>query len=166
VVAPPPASKHPRQTKTDRKREHLSEIACTLRRRYGLVVNAAAEVEKPRQRLSGDIAVFSPEEVWAQVRAAESIQDGAVFLTAAFTGLRLGELIALRRREVDFTGSVIRVRASYSAGALRTPKSGKVRSVPMVPDVAAVLARLSDRGHCVGDDELVFPSRAVLSPRR
>jgi integrase len=82
-------------------------------------------------------------------------------LTAAFTGLRLGELIALRWRDVDFAGSVIRVRASYSAGALTTPKSGKVRSVPMAPDVAAVLARLGDRGHSVGDDELVFPGDAA-----
>jgi len=62
---------------------------------------------------SGDIEVFSPEEVWALVRAAASEQDAAIFMTAAFTGLRRGELLALRWREVDFSGSVIRVRASY-----------------------------------------------------
>jgi hypothetical protein len=32
-----------------------------------------------------DIQVFSPEEVIALVRAADSDQDGAIFLTAAFT---------------------------------------------------------------------------------
>jgi integrase len=36
--------------------------------------------------------VFSPEEVMALVRAADSEQDAALFLTAAFTGLRSGEL--------------------------------------------------------------------------
>ena len=41
-------------------------------------------------RASGDIQVFSPEEVWALVRAAGSEQDGAIFLTAAFTGLADG----------------------------------------------------------------------------
>ena len=132
------------------------------RRRYGLPVNPAAEVEKPRQVVSGDIDVFSPEEVWALVRAADDEQDGAIYLTAAFTGLRMGELIALRWRDVDFAGSVIRVRASYSAAVLTTPKSGKVRSVPMAPDVATVLARLGDRGVSVGDDELVFPGDAAL----
>jgi predicted RNase H-like HicB family nuclease len=75
------------------------------------------------------------------VRAAASLQDGAIFLTAAMTGLRRGELVALRWRDVDFTGQAIRVRANYSFGELVTPKSGKVRTVPMVPDVAEALAR-------------------------
>jgi hypothetical protein len=45
-------------------------------------------------RASGDIQVFSPKDVWALVRAAASGQDGAIFLTAGFTGLRMGELLA------------------------------------------------------------------------
>jgi integrase len=45
------------------------------------------------------------------------------------------------------------VRASYSAGALTTPKSGKLRSVPMAPQVAETLARL---GRTATDDGLVF----------
>ena len=39
---------------------------------------------------------------------------------------------------------------------MTTPKSGKVRSVPMAPDVAAALAPLGRRGHWTGDDDLVF----------
>jgi integrase len=81
-------------------------------------------VEKYRQRWSGDIDVFSPEEVLALVREAGSEQDAAIYLVAAYTGLRRGELLALRWRDVDFAGSVVRVRASYAAGQLTTPKSG------------------------------------------
>ena len=105
---------------------------------------------------SGDIDVFSPEEVYALVRAAASEQDAAIYMTAAFTGLRRGELIALHWRDVDFAGSTIRVRGNYSEGVLTTPKSGKVRAVPMAPDVASALARLGDRENWVGDDDLVF----------
>jgi integrase len=114
-------------------------------------------IERHPVRLAGDIDVFSPEEVWALVRAAASEQDGAIYLTAAFTGLRRGELLALRWRDVDFPGSVVRARASYAGGALTTPKSGKVRSVPLAPEVAAALAKLSQRDWFTGDDDLVFP---------
>ncbi len=46
---------------------------------YGLALNPLARVEKHPQRRSSDIEVFSPEEVWALVRAASSEQDAAVF---------------------------------------------------------------------------------------
>ena len=134
----------------------LHGILKRARKVWGLQVNAAAEVDKPALTRSGDIQVFSPEEVWALVRAAASAQDGAIYLTAAFTGLRLGELLALTWRDIDFAGSVVRVRASYAAGVLTTPKSGKVRAVPLAPDVASALAQLGRREHWVGDDDLVF----------
>ncbi|HEY1509851.1 MAG TPA: site-specific integrase [Solirubrobacteraceae bacterium] len=134
----------------------LHGILERARKAYGLSANAAADVEKFPQRRSGDIEVFSPEEVWALARAASSEQDTAIFMTAAFTGLRTGELLALRWRDVDFAGTTIRVRASYYAGQLTTPKSGKVRAVPMAPDVAAAIAKLGRRDDWVGDDDLVF----------
>ena len=125
-------------------------------RAYGLPTNPATGLERHPSKLTGDIDVFRPEEVWALVGAAESDQDGAIFLTAAFTGLRRGELLALHWRDVDFDSSLIRVRASYAGGMQTSPKSGKVRSVPMAPDVAAMLKRLSEREHFTGEDELVF----------
>jgi integrase len=70
----------------------------------------------------------------------------------------MGELLALRWRAVDFAGPAVRVRASYYAGHLTTPKSDKVRAVPLAPDVASGLARLGEREHCVRDDDLVFAS--------
>jgi integrase len=126
---------------------------------WGLPMNPAADVERHPDRQSGDIEVFSPEEVHALLRAAHDERDAAVYATAAFAGVRMGELRALRWRDVDFPRSVIRVRASYAAGELSVPKSGKVRSVPMVDEVSQHLARLAGD---VRDDDLVFAEEGGL----
>src|SRR3954471_11685699 len=48
------------------------------------------------------------------------------------------------------------VTASYTNGELSTPKSGKVRSVPMAPEVTEALAQLGQRERFVRPDGLVF----------
>jgi integrase len=123
---------------------------------WSLPVNPAAELERHPDRVSGDIEVYAPEEVWALARAGFDERDATVYVTAAFTGLRMGELRALRWRDVDFERSVVRVRASYAEGELSVPKSGKVRSVPLVAEVAQALARLGERDGWNADDDLVF----------
>ncbi|HEX3854971.1 MAG TPA: site-specific integrase, partial [Polyangiaceae bacterium] len=127
---------------------------------YCLPSNPVSGVERHPVRMTGDIEVFSPEEVWALVRAAASEQDGAIYLTAAFTGLRRSELLALRWRDIDFAGCTTRVRASYADGALTTPKSGKVRAVPLAPEVALALRRLAARPRFTSADDLVFVGEA------
>ena len=128
------------------------------RRVWKLPTNPVRDVDRPHTApTAGGIDVFAPEEVLALMRAAAGEQDAALFLTAAFTGLRQGELIALRWCDVDFPGQHVRVTASYTNGALTSPKSGRVRSVPMAPPVAEALARLSQREHWTHDDDLVFP---------
>src|SRR5205085_4188622 len=80
---------------------------------YGLPRNPLANVDRYRVRASGDIEVFSPEEIWALVRAAASEVDGTIFLTAAFTGLRRGELLGLRWLEVHLVPAKLRVRVNF-----------------------------------------------------
>jgi hypothetical protein len=111
---------------------------------YGLAVNPLARIEKHPQRSSGDIEVFAPEEVWALVRAAASEQDGALFLTAAFTGLRLGELLALRWRDVDFAGETIPLCRHLFAPS----SSGRRRFA----NVLAAASSCSRTGHALRSD--------------
>jgi integrase len=115
-----------------------------------------ATLERQTVRYSGDYDFYSREEITALTTGAASEQDAAVYLTAAMTGLRRGELIALRWRDINFDGHAIRVRANYSFGELVTPKSGKVRAVPMVPAVSDALANLRLRELFVDDDDPVF----------
>jgi integrase len=91
--------------------------------------------------------------------------DAALYRTAAMTGLRRGELLALRWRDVDWLASRIRVRQNYVRGEFGTPKSRRsTRSVPMALDVAAALETLSKTSRWTGDDELVFAHPATGEP--
>jgi integrase len=125
-------------------------------RRGWVAENAAQAVDEHPVKYSGDYDLYSREEIEALIRAAASDRDGAIYATAAMTGLRRGELVALRWGDVDFAGQAIRVRGNYSHGEVVTPKSGKVRVVPMVPEVAQHLARLGQRERFARDDDPVF----------
>lgn len=126
------------------------------RRVWKLPANPAADVERPKVRNAKAIDFYTPEEVWSLVRAAEGEQDAAIFLTAAFTGLRMGELLALRWRSVDFERRSIRVERGFTLGVEGPPKSNRSRAVPMADEVAQSLAKLTQREHFTGDGDLVF----------
>ena len=87
---------------------------------------------------------------------AANEQDAVIFRVAAFTGLRLGELRGLRWGDIDW--SPARPRSPLVHGRRRAgpPKSGKVRSVPLVDQAARALDELSRRERWTGDDDLVF----------
>lgn len=125
---------------------------------YDLAANPVAKVRRQPQTRSGDFNVLAPPQVSALARAAENTQDATLFTTAAFTGLRLGELRALRWRDVDFVGRIVHVRQNYVAGEFTSPKGKRVRSVPLIDQAAAALDSLSQRERFTGDDDFVFPS--------
>jgi len=65
-----------------------------------------------------------------------------VFLCAARTGLRMGELLALRWEDLDFNGRFIQVSRSYTHWKITTPKSGESRRVDMSLELAQTLKDL------------------------
>lgn len=134
----------------------LHGIFKRAQRVHGLTGNPAAGAERQPYRRSGDFQVLDPGEVAQLAACADNIQDAAIFTVAAFTGLRLGELLALRWCDVDFARRLVHVRRSYVAGREDTPKSGKVRSVPLIDQGARALDQLSRREHFTADDDRVF----------
>jgi integrase len=94
--------------------------------------------------------------------------DRAIWLTAAMTGLRQGELLALRWVDVDWAAARLRVRQNYVRGEFGTPKSRRsVRSVPMADEVAGELDRLFKASRWQQDEDLVFahPGTGLALPK-
>jgi len=72
------------------------------------------------------------------VAAAEG-QLRTMLLTALRTGMRHGELLALRWQDVDLVAGRITVRQNVVRGVIGTPKSGKPREIPLGDEVRGAL---------------------------
>ena len=140
----------------------LHSIYAFAERRGLVAANPVRLVDKPRAADSDpDVRFLGEAELERLLGAVPGDLRGPVerplYLTAAMTGLRQGELIALRWRDVDFAAARIRVRRSCVRGEFGTPKSRRsTRSVPMAGRVALELERLLGRSAYNCDDDLVF----------
>jgi integrase len=91
--------------------------------------------------------------------AAEDAQDAELFRVLAYTGLRLGEAVALRWADVDFSARRLIVQRALSGDAETTTKAHRVRHVGLATAAAGALARLAGRGDFTARDDYVFCSR-------
>jgi integrase len=96
------------------------------------------------------------EAAW---RAWEDRQDAELYRVAAYTGMRLGELLALRWEDVDLQRRLLIVHRAVSAGVEGPTKSRQARALPLADVAAAALARLAGRGDYARRDDYVFCSR-------
>jgi integrase len=144
---------------------------------YSLPTNPALGTDRRRVPEPGVLLFYSPEEIEAIARSLqagfhrpavsargelehfEDDRDSEAVRVAAYSGLRLGELLALRWRDVDWTGSALTISRSLSSGVEGTTKNGHVRGVPMADQAAAALDRLSQREDFVSPDDYVFANR-------
>ena len=65
-----------------------------------------------------------------------------LFLTAFRTGMRMGEVLALEWRDIDFNGNFIRVERSFKRGNVGGTKTSKARRVDMSDQLHNELDRL------------------------
>jgi integrase len=152
------------------------------RARWRLSDNPAAATAKRREDEPARLEVFTVEQVEALARAAENgswrtgppyetpaldefrrAEDGQLgdlLRIAAYTGLRRGELVALRWRDVRWSERVLVVERALSDNVERTTKGRRIGYVPLADQAIGALDRLSQRPHFVGSDDYVFASVA------
>jgi integrase len=126
--------------------------------------NPAADVERPRVRRRANPAI-APEQAAALLAAAVGHRLEALFVLAVASGMREGDLFALRWRDVDMATGRVHIRHSLEEldGNLRLkePKSEAGRRTVTLPGLAREsLAehrkRMLAEGH-YGQDSPVFP---------
>lgn len=123
-----------------------------------LAINPADETVLPR-KAEGEKRYLSHEQV--DLVAYESGRFRALVFTLAYSGIRFGEAVALRAKNVDLDKRRLRIVAS----ATPVPKQGIVEGLPKgrdsrsVPLPAFVVDELREIVEDKAPDELVFPSR-------
>lgn len=141
----------------------LNQIFVFGKRKRWCRENPCELVDPPVVKPSTDIRFLDQAELAALLRAVDLNAkpfgpiDHALFLTGAMTGLRQGELLALRWRDVDWSAGKVRVRRNYVRGHWVTPKSRRgSRSVPLADQVADELRDHFERSAYQANDDLVF----------
>jgi len=145
-------------------------------------VSAVERPREPRRRWT----ILSPVEIGRVERAfAELMDEGeeeerswreqarVVFLTVVSAGLRRGEILGLRWKDValaDPAGATLRVRETWVRGATDTPKSERSeRTIAMGERLSSELFDHRARSAYQGDDERVFCNPLTgrpLDPKR
>jgi integrase len=124
--------------------------------------NAVAYVDRPKKNRSPHqrVRFLQPSELDRLIDAAPEDTLGgverALYLAAALTGLRQGELLALKWLDVDLSVGRVRVADNFTRGRMDTPKSHEGRSVPMAARLANELEDLRQRSRFRADGDLVF----------
>ena len=105
-----------------------------------LKVNPADGVDRPTARPEREGRALTDSEVSKVISAAESVDSGTapmVWLMAR-AGLRVGEVLALKRSDVDMESRVLTIRGSMSRREGVKPvkgSAGRGRTIPMSDDL-------------------------------
>jgi integrase len=113
--------------------------------RWGYVARNVADAVEPPVPGKPRVETYDAEQVAELLSRA---QGSAVYLGAALaihTGMRLGEILALRWEDVDLDTGSLRVRRSFSQTGtkitVKTPKNGRGRVVAVGQEVLEILRR-------------------------
>jgi integrase len=119
--------------------------------------NPATGVRLPARIVHRERIALTSDQIRRLIEALPEPCKSMV-LVAVLTGLRRGELFALRWRSVDFERRLIAVRESVYDGQFNAPKTkSSVRTIPMGEALRETLLRLREKGGAA--DSLVFASR-------
>jgi integrase len=107
--------------------------------------NPLAGLKLISKKTSLDIEPLSKDEAALLLESAQQHEDGTYYppiLLALRTGMRIGEIRALKWKDLDFENRLIEVKRSCRQGRITKPKNRKGRKVDMSIQLAEVLREL------------------------
>ena len=122
--------------------------------KHGLVGRNVAELVPPIRHKSKEKRALSPAEVEAVKAATLTPKERALIDILYYTGVRIGECLALTKADADLKGGRLRVNKSLEG---ETKTSAGVRNIPIAPPLAASLKTYLPT--LTGDDALLFPNQ-------
>jgi integrase len=119
--------------------------------------NPVRKTRLPRRGPRKEKAIIAPEKIRELLEALPEPSQSLARLLV-FTGLRIGELLALRWRDVDLESGVLRVTRSVYEGHFDEPKTARSRrSVPLGARSIEILLARKPAG--VDPEDLIFSTR-------
>ena len=122
--------------------------------------NPMADVERPKsnkQPVKVRALTIEEEKTFVKIVLTEDINYSEEMLLSLFSGMRMGEALALKRGDVDFENgylSIVRTMATDNKGSPfinhRTKTETGMRKIKMTPDITKLL-RICCRGKQPGD---------------
>jgi integrase len=102
--------------------------------------NVAALVDTPAVP-KAQTAALTPDQARLLLTATAGTRWGPLWALAIHTGLRRGELLALRWHDVDWAGQLLHIRGALDASGKRvaTKTAGSVRTVPVSAEAIRAL---------------------------
>ncbi len=110
------------------------------------------------------LATYNRDPLAEQQEQEENAQLAELIRFAAYTGLRRGEICALRWLDIDWDVPMIKVTQSLSGSELSSTKSRKGREVPLGTPVVEALKRLRSRPNFTSGEDYVFATLAGDRP--
>jgi integrase len=138
----------------------------------GLIPRNAAEAVRPPKLKRDEIQPLNADQVRALLDASDE-RSRALYTVAVRTGMRPGEILALRWSDVDLEAGTVQINRALSEGEFSTPKTPRSRRrISLSPATVAALKahrkrQLEERIAKAGlweDHGLVFPS-SVGTPK-
>jgi len=134
------------ETISENSRRHVFRVlsrALKVAVRWKRVARNVCDAIEPPKAPEPELVILTAADVERLLKVTEGDRLHALYVMAVHTGMRRGELFALRWSDIDFNEGVAWVRQTLLASGTNPkfgrPKNAKPRSVPLSDDVLATL---------------------------